>query len=151
MSINKKSHSFIGKEGKDSFIRFCMKRMGYTPTHGFDTYEDQHDICIKLMKRYFNVKSFSQLQTTIVNDQASLSYSSDDLWGIVRLLMFVKGYNIGLHCDFDKDAFKALQNFRKIHSIYVNQLNSDIAVSTVELLSIIDVNKTSVKNLDNSL
>lgn len=144
MSI-KKAHSFIDKEGKDSFIHFCMKRMGYTPTHGFDTYEDQHDICVKLMERYFKAKSFPQLQSIIINKQASLSFFRDDLWGIVRLFMFIKGYNIGLHCEFDKDVFKALQDFRKIHSIYVRPLNSNIAVSALELLAIIDIDKTRVK------
>jgi hypothetical protein len=59
--------------------------------------------------------------------------------------MFIKGYNIGLHCEFDKDVFRALQDFRKIHSIYVRPLNSDIAVSPVELLAIIDEKKTRVK------
>lgn len=144
MSINK-AHSFIDKNGKDSFIRFCMKRMGYVPTHNFDSYEDQHDICVKLMERYFKAKSTPQLQKIIIDKQASLSFFRDDLWGIVRLFMFVKGYNIGLHCEFDKDVFKALQDFRKIHSIYVRPLNSDIAVSSEELLAIIDVKKTSVK------
>jgi hypothetical protein len=144
MSINK-AHSFIDKNGKDSFIRFCMKRMGYIPTHGFDSYEDQHDICVKLMERYFKAKSTPQLQKIIIDKQASLSFFRDDLWGIVRLFMFIKGYNIGLHCEFDKDVFKALQDFRKIHSIYVRPLNSDIAVSSEELLAIIDVKKTSVK------
>lgn len=144
MSI-KKAHSFIDKDGKDSFIRFCMRRMGFTPTHGFDSYEDQHDICIKLMERYFKAKSTPQLQKIIIDKQASLSFFRDDLWGIVRLFMFIKGYNIGLHCEFDKDVFKALQDFRKIHSIYVRPLNSNIAVSSEELLAIIDEKKTSVK------
>lgn len=144
MSI-KNTHSFIDKNGKDSFIRFCVKRMGYTPTHSFDTYEDQYDICITLLKRHLKVKSIPQLQTTIIDKQVSLSFFRDDLWGIVRLFMFIKGYNIGLHCEFDKDVFRALQDFRKIHSIYVRPLNSDIAVSPVELLAIIDKEKTSAK------
>lgn len=144
MSI-KKAHSFIDKNGKDSFIHFCMRRMGYTPTHGFDSYEDQHDICITLMERYLKVKSIPQLQTTIIDKQLSLSFFRDDLWGIVRLFMFIKGYNIGLHCEFDKDVFKALQDFRKIHSIYVRPLNNDIAVSPAELLAIIDEKKTRVR------
>lgn len=147
MSI-KNTHSFIDKNGKESFIRFCMKRMGYTPTHSFDTYEDQYDICITILERYLKVKSIPQLQTAIIDKQVSLSFFRDDLWGIVRLFMFIKGYNIGLHCEFDKDVFSALQDFRKIHSIYVRPLNSDIAVSSVELLAIIDEKKTSVKETE---
>lgn len=143
MSI-KKTHSFIDKNGKDSFLRFCVKRMGYTPTHSFDTYEEQYDICITILERYLKVKSIPQLQTAIIDKQVSLSFFRDDLWGIVRLFMFIKGYNIGLHCEFDKDVFRALQDFRKIHSIYVRPLNSDIAVSPVELLAIIDKEKTRV-------
>lgn len=147
MSINK-DHSFINKDGKESFVRFCVKRMEYTPTHNFNTYEEQHDICMEILKRYLNVKSVPQLEKTILDKQISLSFFRDTLWGIVRLFMFIKGYSIGLHDQFDKDVFRALQDFRRIHSIYVRPLNSDIAVSAEELLAIIDINKTSVKETE---
>ena len=146
MSI-KKDHSFIDKDGKESFVRFCVKRMEYTPTHNFNTYEEQHDICMEILKRYLNAKSDLHLQKTILDKQISLSFFRDTLWGIVRLFMFIKGYSIGLHDQFDKDVFRALQDFRRVNSI-VRPLNSDIAVSAEELLAIIDINKTSVKETE---
>lgn len=144
MSNNNKAQSFIDKNGKESFIGFVVKRMGYVPTHKFDSYNDQHDICLSIMMKYFKVDSVYALQKIITEKQIHLSFCRDDLWGIVRLFMFIKGYRIGLHCEFDKDVFRALSNFRKTNNIYVRPLNSDVAVSYEELLAIIDKNNTSI-------
>lgn len=129
--------SFIDDTKLQILIKFLVKRIDCIPINSLYTYDSQYNICIKAFAKYLNTTP-DKLSEYITQNNINISYDRDDMWIYIRLLLFVKGYSVGLHNEFDKDIFKAIKEFKKKHEIYIRPINNNIALSSQEILYIID-------------
>ena len=83
----------------------------------FDTYQQQHDCLIHILKNNLQVRTDTELVTKIITKPFNIGYDDSIYIALVRSFLFIKGYPIGLHFTIDKDLYRAIGDFKYKYGI----------------------------------
>ena len=112
----------------------------------FETYEEQHNILIGILMGMLKARDKVHLVYIISKTPVNIGYEDGEYIGLVRAFLFMKGYNIGLHFEYDRDLMKAVSDYRYKFDMGRSVYN-DIFLTHDEFLKIMD--KKSIPFLSN--
>lgn len=146
MQQNEKIISFMDDVRTKQMKNFLEKRLECNMDDvPFDTYKQQCDCLIHILKNNLRVRTDIELINKIVQTPFNIGYEDSIYIGLVRSFLFIKGYPIGLHFTIDKDLYRAVNDFKYKYGIKT-PIFKNVFMSFEVLVKLIDKRYTPFDN-----
>ena len=136
--MEKSKVRYIDDEKTKLLKNFLEKRFVMNLTSvPFETYEEQHNILVGILMGKLKARDKVHLVYIISRTPINIGYEDGEYIGLIRAFLFIKGYDIGLHFENDRDLMRAVSDYK--HKFDIRRaIYNDIFITHDELLKIMD-------------